>query len=463
MYIVTIGLNHRTAPVEVREKMAFPENQLTEALRELRNSKTCRGCVILQTCNRTEIYAAVIQVEKGIAEIQLYLAQKCGLPIDELRRYLYVYNPYDAIDHLFRVAAGLDSMIPGETQILGQVRESYEAALDRGASNGVLNALFQQAIHTGKRVRTETKIDQNAISVGYAAVELARKALQGLDGRTALVVGAGKMAALTIEYLTVKGIGELMVCGRSPGKAARLAECFGGAAVPIEEMYHLAARVDLILSCTSAPHPVIRAGELEAALSSRRSSPLVIVDVAVPRDVEPLAANLPGVSLYDIDDLEQVVEENLAHRRELALMAEEIINEDADAFLTWLSTLSVIPTIKALKRRAERVKEVELQRAFNRLGPLDQRQRRVISALAGSIVNQLMHDPVVNLKQFAATHQGHHYAEILQKLFNLEIDPGETLQKRLEQGLPDWKEHADLFDRSREPNVTPSITKGRCL
>lgn len=451
MYIVAVGLNHRTAPVEVRERVAFSARQLRQALAELRTYEVCKGCVILHTCNRTEIYAAVTQREQGLAAILAFLGQKCGSAAEELRPYLYTYTDYEAVGHLFRVAAGLDSMIVGETQILGQVREAYEVARDEGASNGVLNTLFQQAISAGKRVRTETKIDQNAVSVSYAAVELAKTATGGLAGRTVLVVGAGKMSALAAEYLVANGVSRVLVTNRSYAKAAELAARLGGQALPFEELYTGLATADIVLSCTSAPHYVIRRAGVEEALSTRCGRPLILIDIAVPRDVEPTVAELPGVSLYDIDDLEQVIQDNLARRRELAKVAENILAEEINSFLTWLSTLSVVPTIVALKERGERIKQAELQRAFNRLGNVGPRERRVITALANSIVNQLLHDPVVNLKYYATEHQGHHYAEILQKLFGLEVKVEEALQPRREQGGAPPEEAAQEGERSTQP------------
>lgn len=452
MHIVAVGLNHRTAPVEVRERLAFSPRQLRQALAELRTCEACKGCIILHTCNRTEIYAAVTQPEQGIGAILAFLGRKCGFAAEELRPYLYTYSDYDAVGHLFRVAAGLDSMIVGETQILGQVREAYEVAREEGMSNGVLNTLFQQAISAGKRVRTETRIDQNAVSVSYAAVELAKMAMEGLEGRTVLVVGAGKMSTLAAEYLVANGVSTVLVSNRSYEKAAELAVRLNGQAVPFEELYASLAKADIVLSCTSAPHYVIRREGVEAVLTSRGGRPLILIDIAVPRDVEPAVAELPGVSLYDIDDLEQVVEDNLARRRELAKVAENIIAEEINSFLTWLSTLSVVPTIVALKERGERIKQAELQRAFNRLGSVGPREKKIITALANSIVNQLLHDPVVNLKHYATAHEGHHYAEILQKLFGLEVKVEEALQTRRDQGREQKGEDAQKKEKAVQPH-----------
>lgn len=425
MYLIAVGVNHRTSPLALRERLAFSPAELRQALAALGGGEACRGCVILQTCNRTEIYAAVTRLETGVAEVTSYLARKCGLPPDELRPCLYIFSLYEAVGHLFRVAAGLDSMIPGETEILGQVREAYNVAREEGASNNVLNILFQQAISVGKRVRAATGIDQNAVSLAYAAVTLARQ-LMGLQGRRVMVVGAGKMGTLVAGYLAAQGAGPVLVANRTGEKAAALAQEVGGQAVVLEELYDHLAAVDLVITCTGADDYVIRHGRVEDVLAARSGRPLVFIDLAVPRDVEPQVGQLPGVSLYNIDDLDRLVTENLERRQALAQEAEALVAQEVASFLRRLSTLSVVPTIAALKERGEEIKQAALRRAFNRLGPLGPREKRVITALANSIVNQLLHQPVINLKHYASLPEGHCYAEILQKLFGLEVKTSEA-------------------------------------
>lgn len=424
MYLVVVGLNHRTAPVEVREKLSFPEDVLPKHLEKLTANNILRGCIVLSTCNRTEVYAAVLDVDKGLTRIREYLAKCCRTDISDLKNYLYTYTLYDVITHLFRVTSGLDSMILGETQILGQVKTAYKVACESGATNRVLNTLFQQAITVGKRVRTETQIDRNAVSISYAAVELARQIFDGLDGRSILVVGAGKMSELTAKHLVANGVSSVLVANRSLDKAKTLAEQFGGRAVKYEELFDHMADADIVISATAATHCIIEKHHMERVMQQRNGKKIFIIDIAVPRDVDPLAGEVEGVSLYDIDDLQHVIDTNLEHRKKEASKAEKIIQDEINEFWKWLSTQFVTPTVAALKKRAEEIRQKEMTRAFNRLGNITEREKKVISSMANSIVNQILHEPVMQLKHYALTQQGHLYTEILQNLFNLDV-PGE--------------------------------------
>jgi len=418
------GVNHRTAPVAVREKLSFSGSSLKEALSRLKASPVIDGCVVLSTCNRTEIYAAPLELDEGLNAIWAFLSRWSGASISEVKNYTYVHSLYDTIRHLFRVAAGLDSMLLGETQILGQVRDAYRSACDCGATNRVLNTLFQQAITVGKRVRTETGIDRNAVSISYAAVELARQNLGSLDGRSVLIIGAGKMSGLTAGYLVANGVSGVIVSNRSYDRAAELAAQFNGRAVRFDELYKYMEKADIVISCTAASHCVVRAGELARVMEQRRGRKIMLVDIAVPRDIEPEAGRLDGVSLFDIDDLKNVVDQNLEERRQAAFQAEEIIEEELAEFMQWLSTQFVVPTIAALKKWGEEIKEAELRRALNRLGEMSEHDRKVICSLAGAIVNRILHVPVAQLKSYALTSEGHLYTEVLQNLFNLAV-PGQ--------------------------------------
>jgi len=424
MLIVVAGVNHRTAPVAVREKLSFSGSSLKEALSRLKASPVIDGCVVLSTCNRTEIYAAPLELDEGLNAIWAFLSRWSGASISEVKNYTYVHSLYDTIRHLFRVAAGLDSMLLGETQILGQVRDAYRSACDCGATNRVLNTLFQQAITVGKRVRTETGIDRNAVSISYAAVELARQNLGSLDGRSVLIIGAGKMSGLTAGYLVANGVSGVIVSNRSYDRAAELAAQFNGRAVRFDELYKYMEKADIVISCTAASHCVVRAGELARVMEQRRGRKIMLVDIAVPRDIEPEAGRLDGVSLFDIDDLKNVVDQNLEERRQAAFQAEEIIEEELAEFMQWLSTQFVVPTIAALKKWGEEIKEAELRRALNRLGEMSEHDRKVICSLAGAIVNRILHVPVAQLKSYALTSEGHLYTEVLQNLFNLAV-PGQ--------------------------------------
>lgn len=421
MLIATVGVNHRTAPVEVREKLSFPNHNVLENLRQLYEQPGIEGCVIISTCNRTEIYVTVADLDEGINIVWNYLCKYSGLGISEIKNYTFSYTQNDAIMHLFRVSAGLDSMILGETQILGQVREAYENSLKAKTSNTILNTLFKQAIVVGKRVRTETGIDKNAVSVSYAAVELAKQKFGDLNGRSVLVVGAGKMSELTAKHLVANGVTGVIVSNRSYDRAVQLAEKFNGQAVNFAELYKHMKYADIVISSTAARHYVIRYVDILALLNIVPGKKIMLIDIAVPRDIDPMIGKLPGVSLYDIDDLQSVVDSNLEERRKAAILAEDIIEEELEEFMKWLSIQYVVPTITAFREMAEEIKQKELTRAYNRLGELTDRERKVISSMANSIVKQLTHFPTVRLKEYALTNEAHIYTEVLQNLFALEV------------------------------------------
>lgn len=442
MYLVVVGLNYRTAPVEVREKLSFSESSIPNHLESLRDNNVLRGCIILSTCNRTEVFAAVLDVDKGLAKIREHLAKCCNVEINVIMNYLYTYTLNDVITHLFRVASGLDSMILGETQILGQVKNAYQIACESNATNRVLNTLFQQAIAVGKRVRTETAIDKQAVSISYAAVELAKQIFGNLEGRAVMLVGAGKMSALTAKHLLSNGVSSVKVSNRSFEKALELAEEFNGEAVPFKDLFEHLSETDIVITATSATHYVIGRAEMEGVMTGRASKKLCLIDIAVPRDVEPEVNDIPGVELYDIDTLQNVVDSNLEHRKNEAVKAEKIIQDEISEFWKWLNTQFVTPTVAALKKRGEDIRQKEMTRAFNRLGNITEKERKIITSMTNSIVNQILHDPVMQLKHYALTRQGHLYTEILQNLFNLEVI-GEGHHGRRTQECTDAPEHGE--------------------
>lgn len=430
MLIAVVGLNHRTAPVEVREKLSFSGNSLKGALKRLRSYPVIEGCAILSTCNRTEIYAASLEMDEGLNAIWDFLSRWSGVDISEIKNFTYCHTLYDTIRHLFRVAAGLDSMLLGETQILGQVKAAYQQAVEYEATNRVLNTLFQQAITIGKRVRSETGIDQNAVSISYAAVELARQNLGGLDKRSVLIIGAGKMSELTGKHLVANGVTGVIVSNRSFERAEALAAQFNGKAVTFSELYKYLEVSDIVISCTAASHYVVRVEEMSRLMDKRRGRKIFMIDIAVPRDIETGVGDLEGVTLYDIDDLKNVVDQNLAERKQAAIKAEGIIEEELDEFMKWLGTQFVVPTISALKKWGEEVKQKELRRALNRLGEISEHDKKVVCSLANSLVNQILHAPVSQLKSYALTTEGHLYTEILQNLFDLDV-PGQKPKKQI--------------------------------
>ena len=399
MLIAVIGVNHRTAPLEVREKLAFPEWATPDWLKKLLSYPGIDGCAILSTCNRTEIYIAPTELDTGMNSVWSFLSEKSGLDISEIKNYTFCHTLYDAIRHLFRVVAGLDSMILGETQILGQVKKTYEMALETKTTNVVLNTLFQQAITTGKRVRTETGIDQNPVSIPYAAVELAKQSLGSLEGRSVLVVGAGEMSELTAVNLVANGVSSVIVSNRSYDRAVELAQKFEGAAVKFDQLFEYMTQADIVISSTAAQHYVIKPQEMLQVMEQRNGRTIMMIDIAVPRDIDPKVREIKGIELFDVDHLQNVVDANLVERRKAAVLAEGIIEEELNEFMRWLSTRFVVPTITALKKMGEEIKQRELMRAYNKLGDLSEREKKIIGSLANSIVNQILHNPVINLKQ----------------------------------------------------------------
>lgn len=420
MYVLLTGINHKTAPVEIREKFAFAANELQQAYDQLKSGDV-EGLVILNTCNRTELYATARDIEAGQRHLKSFLLKYSGLTAEELEQYIYQPNCYSAIDHLFRVSSGLDSMILGETQVLGQVKDAYQKAQELRVSDGVLNSLFQKALYVGKKVRTETAIDQHPVSVSYAAVELARATLGLLEDKTVLLVGAGETAELAAKYLLHNQVRSIIVSNRSFEKALDMAAAMNGRAIRFDRLPEEIINADIVISCTAASHYVIRDDNCRSALLARQGEKIIMIDIAVPRDIEPSLADIPGVYIYDIDDLHGVISSNFLARQKAAAKANEIITEELLEFNQWLASLYVVPVISALKLHGENIKQNELKRAFNRLGKISEREQEVITAMAHAIVNQLLHYPVVNLKEMALSNQGHLYAEVVKKLFGLQL------------------------------------------
>ncbi len=435
MLITVVGLNHRTAPVEVREKLSFPAHTLKGALRRLNSYPVIEGCVILSTCNRTEVYAAALEMDEGINAIWDFMSRWSGVNISEIKNFTYCHTLYDMIRHTFRVASGLDSMLLGETQILGQLKTAYMDAVEYQATNRVINTLFQLALTVGKRVRTETGIDRNAVSISYAAVELARQYLGDLHKHRVLIIGAGKMSELTARHLVDNGITGVIVSNRSFDRAVALAARFNGKAVNFSELYKYMVDSDIVISCTAASHTVVKTEEMRRVMEKRNGKKIFMIDIAVPRDVETGVGSIKGVTLYDIDDLKTVVDHNLTERRNAANKAEAIIEEELDKFMKWHGTQFVIPTIATLKNWGEEIKRKELQRALNRLGELSAHDQKVVSSMANSIVNQVLHVPITQLKKYALTVEGHLYTEIMQNLFDLDV-PGQKPKKQPEYSRP---------------------------
>ncbi len=420
MHLTLVGLSHKTAPIEIREKLTFPAHRQQDALSLLCSSDRVAEAVIVSTCNRTEIYAVTTGEDAGVDAVIDFIAEYHGLDRHELIRYLYIIRGQAVVKHLFRVVASLDSMVIGEAQILGQVKEAYDHALNNGASGRAFNRLFRQSFEVGKRVRTETEIGENAVSISYAAVELARKVFDSLEGRTILVLGAGKMSELTAKHLVCNGVKAVLVANRTYERAVELAERFDGEAIRYDELFARMPEADIVISSTAAQHYVITRDDVAATLRARGGRPLFLIDIALPRDIEPEANELSNVFLYDIDDLNGVVESNLEERMREAKRAEVIIDEEIDTFLGWLESLEVVPTIAAIRDKAEVIRTAELEKALKRLGGLSDKERQTVEALSCAIVNKMLHGPTARLKQAAGTKDGFSMVETARHLYGLE-------------------------------------------
>lgn len=425
MEILVVGLNHKTAPVEVREKLSFLPQRLPEAMQRLKACRGIREGLILSTCNRTEVYTVAGDADEGVAEVILFLSRHHQVDPGVFTDHLYFYQGMEAVRHLFRVACGLDSMVLGETQILGQVKEAYLAAKGNGVTGKVCHNLFEQALNVGKRAHTETAISQNAVSVSYAAVELARKVFRSLEGRKVLLIGAGKMSELTARHLQSCGIKEVIVANRTLQAAEELAARFHGKAVELKEVQRWLEAVDLVISSTGAPHLIVRRDTMVQVMRARRGRPLFLIDIAVPRDIDPGAGELDGVFLYDIDDLEQVVEANLRERRREAWKVERIIEEEVARFAHWWNTQEVVPIIRSLREKMEGIRRREVERALAKLPHLNERERNIIEGMTSLIVNKILNDPTVKIKEYANGANREVYLATLRDLFNLQI-PEET-------------------------------------
>jgi glutamyl-tRNA reductase len=416
MSLLLVGVSHRVAPVELRERVALSEEEAAALAEEL--AAESGEAVCLSTCNRTELYLAGEAVPDVADRAVATLAERSGLDESRLRSVLYRLEDEAAGIHLFRVAAGLDSMVPGEGEILGQVRDAYEA----GKPGPLLDRLFRQAIHAGKKVRTETAIAESPASVSSAAAALAEQVFGDLSGCRVLLVGAGKIGELAARNLVSRGAEIAVVANRSLDKASELSERFGGRAVALEDVAGELARVDVVLSSTSAPGHVLTRTDVAAKLAERKGRPLFLIDIAVPRDLDPAIHELEGCYLYDIDDLESVVAESLADRRREAARAEEMVLDEAERFQAWQASRDVVPAIASLRALAEEIRESELERARARLEKLTEAERRAVETVTTRIVDKLLHGPTVRMKEAAAGADGAVYADALRHLFGLSDD-----------------------------------------
>jgi glutamyl-tRNA reductase len=420
MHLTLVGLSHKTAPIEIREKLTFPAHVQPQALDSLTSGDEIAEAVILSTCNRTEVYA-VAATDAGTDAVIDFLCEFHDLDRHELARYLYVVEDHAVVKHLFRVVSSLDSMVVGEAQILHQVKEAYDLSCESGAAQRLFHKLFRQSFELGKRVRTETAIGESAVSISYAAVELAKKVFDTLEGRTILVVGAGKMSELTAKHLVSHGVASVLVANRTFERAQELATKFEGEAIPYEQLFERMRAADIVISSTSAPGYVIGKQDVAAVMKGRRS-PLFLIDIALPRDVDPAVNDLAGAFVYDIDDLNGVVQSNLDERMREARRAEVIIDEEIAVFEAWIESLSVAPTIAAIRSGAEAMRHDEVSKAVKRLGDLSEADLATIEMMSQAIVNKMLHVPTAVLKAAANDKDGYALVESARRLYCLDAD-----------------------------------------
>lgn len=419
MHTIVVGLNYKTAPVEIREKLSFVESELPQAMAALQRQKSILENVIVSTCNRTEIYAVVDQLHTGRHFVKKFLADWFSLPMETITSHLFIREEDHALEHLFKVTAGIDSMVLGETQILGQVKKSFLNGQEIGTTGTIYNQLFKQAVTFAKRAHNETAIGENAVSVSYAAVELAKKIFGSLGRKHVAILGAGKMGELAIENLYGSGVGKVTVINRTFEKAESLAAKFDGKAKSMKELQCSLLEADILITSTGATDFVIDFELMQFVDRLRKGKPLFMVDIAVPRDIDPRVGDLPNVFLYDIDDLQGIVEANLAERERAAGEITQMIDKEIVQFKDWFATLGVVPVISALRKKANRIQEETMISIENKMPDLTDRERKILDKHTKSIINQLLKEPILQAKELANSSKGSEQLQLFQQIFGI--------------------------------------------
>jgi len=419
MQLIVLGLNHKTAPVDVRERFSIPEEKIRRGLRHIDEYDAMNEVVILSTCNRSEMYVVVEDADEDLPMLKQFLFDLAGNE-EDIDDYLFYYGGEECISHLFEVSSSLDSLVIGEGQILSQVKKAYAIAREEGTTSTVLNTLFHRAIATGKRVRTETRIAYNAVSVSYAAVELAKNIFGDLTQARVLLLGAGQMGELTAQHLVDKGVEKVYVANRSYERAAELAEKFHGEPVVFEQAMKQAVGVDIIITSTGAPHYIVNTWETQQLMTKRKGRQIVFIDIAVPRDVEPEVADIKGVQLYNIDDLEAVVDENIKFREQEAEQARDIIEEEVYELVNKFRYLSFRPVMALLADKADRIRCREVKRAMAKLSDITPDQRKVMENMTKMIVRKLLREPMTKINGSAGSVNEQYYIDAMRNLFKLD-------------------------------------------
>lgn len=433
MHILKVGFNYKTAPVEIREKLTFSEESLEKAMVELKNRKSILENVIISTCNRTEIYAVVDQLHTGRYYIKAFLADWFGIDQNEFSSYIEITENDEAMEHLFRVTTGLDSMVLGETQILGQVRDAFLTSQQMKTTGTIFNELFKQAVTFGKRVHHETAIGEHAVSISYTAVELAKKIYGSLDNKQVTIFGAGEMGQLAIKNLQASGANNITIINRTFEKAQQLATELQAKAEPIERLLPVLQNTDVLISSTAAPDILLTKEMLQPILKKRKGDPLFLVDIAVPRDIDPEISNLDHVFLYDVDDLEGIVDENLEARRKAANQVELLLDGEIMTFKTWLTTLGVVPVISALREKALTIQSETMKSIERKMPDLTEREKKVLNKHTKSIINQLLKEPITQAKELAGTDNAEEALQLFVDIFGIEEEVKDEYEKQAEK------------------------------
>jgi len=419
MKLLLTGVSHNTAPVEVRESLAFRAEDLPRALQDLRSRAGVNEALILSTCNRVEITVTTEDSIDPQTTVDLFLTDHKPVPADGIGPHVYRYEGREAIHHLFRVAASLDSMVVGEPQILGQLKVAYTAAKDAGAVCGWLDGLLTRAFGVAKRVRSETGIGQMAVSVSYAAVELARKIFGSLAGRTVMIVGAGKMSELAARHLRRSGASHVFVTNRTHDRAMEMARLFQGTPVEYDRFHATLPEVDILIASSAAPHYILNKEEMQRVIAARRNKPAYLIDLAVPRNIDPSINDVANVFLYDIDDLQEVVNANLRERMKEAERAETLVSEEVERMMARLKVVEITPTIVGLQEQLEQIRSAEIEKARRRYGPFTPQQEEALEAATRAIINKVAHGPISELRVQAGKPDGAHAVALIKKVFHL--------------------------------------------
>ncbi len=419
MKLIVVGLNHKTAPVELREKISLTDNEIPAVLRTVMSSPSIAECIVLSTCNRIEFYTVCEDQEKTVDAIATIMARDSGIEKDALPRYLYVHADRDAVTHAFRVASSLDSMIIGEAQILGQIKNAYRMASHNSTTGPILNRLMHRAFGVAKKVRTFTPIGLYTVSVSSVAVELAKKIFGRLSGKAVMLMGAGEMAEDAAKYLKDAGASRLIVLSRTFGHAAELAERLRGSAVEFDRLYDQLMDVDIVVCSTSADHYLITSDRMAKIIMARQHRPLFFIDISVPRNIEPSISSLESVFLFDIDDLNGVTSKNMKEREKAANEAEQFIEEETSRFVNWLGELSLVPTIVSLREKFEAIRQEELKEAITKLAAPTKKDIDILDGLSRGIVNKILHGPITEIKSVHRRGEALKDITLLRKIFRI--------------------------------------------